>query len=54
MELLYGIFIMFLVWMWVKLDNEFIAHKAEAIKRGFAEYKVDEHGNSTFCWKDNK
>ena len=25
--------------------------RVQAIERGFAEYKVDKYGNSTFVWK---
>lgn len=31
--------------------NDAIEMKREAIKRGYAEYKVDEDGHTTFTWK---
>ena len=34
--------------------NDDIEMKREAIKRGYAEYKVDEDGHTTFTWKEQK
>jgi len=34
------------------MENKQKAFRADAVKRGFAEYVVDKHGEPTFKWKE--